>query len=488
MLSQQLVQKQSQKLVITQDLRQSIELLQLSNLELSSRIQNELLENPLLDDVSENQTSPELADGPTQEKSDSVQRTEKEEGDSSWTDSSDYRTLSAPGDSEKTERKHQFLENGISSRESLADHLLWQLRLSSLDSDEIEAGEFIISAIDEKGFLTDPLEELIEGTDLKLEHARTALAQIQAFDPVGCGTHGVQETLLVQAQILHNDDEVLARLLRDHFVDIEKLDYRKIEKQTGLGREEIEQAIGIIRTLEPYPGTLHSTRQPDYVIPDLIVLESDGEMRVIINDDWLPNLRVNESYKNVASGRGASAADRDYVQTKLNSAMWLIKSVKQRRQTLYRVMEAILGFQEEFFRKGHGHLQPLTLRDVAEKVELHESTVSRITTNKYVQTRWGVFELKYFFSSALKSSRGGEDRTSAKNIQDRIKQIVAEEDPSAPLSDQDIMEIIQGEGVKIARRTVAKYRKILRILPADRRRKLNQLKSREGENPSRKRE
>ncbi len=487
MLSQQLVQKQSQKLVITQDLRQSIELLQLSNLELSGRIQKELLENPLLEDTSENETAPELAE-PGPDKSEKFQHTEKEEGDSSWTDISDYRTLSAPVDSEKTERKHQFLENGISSSESLADHLLWQLRLSLLAPAEITAGEMIISAIDEKGFLTEDLETLLSGTGIPLERAQIALRQIQEFDPVGCGARGVQETLLVQSRILHPENQVLALLMRDYFTDIEKLDYRKIEKQSGLSREEIEAAIQIIRTLEPYPGTLHSTRPPEYVVPDLIVLESDGELRIIINDDWLPNLRVNENYKSMAGGKTASPADRDYVQSKLNSALWLIKSVKQRRQTLYRVMQSILEFQGDFFREGHGHLQPLTLRDVAEKVELHESTVSRITTNKYVQTRWGVFELKYFFSSALKSSRGGDDRTSAKNIQDRIRQIVAQENAENPLSDQDIMEIIQREGVKIARRTVAKYRKILKILPADRRRKLNHLKSREGETAARKRD
>ena len=479
MLSQQLVQKQSQKLVITQDLRQSIELLQLSNLELSGRIQKELLENPLLEDNGDNDTAPELAEV-APDKSENIQRTEKEEFDSSWTDSSDYRSMSSPGDSEKTERKHQFLENGVSSSQSLADHLQWQLRLSSLSEAEMQAGEFIISAIDEKGFLSENLEDLVRDSELSIEQAEKALHQIHEFDPVGCGARGVQETLLIQAFILHPEDEILHNLIRDHFADIEKLEYRKIEKQTGLAREEIEGAIQTIRTLEPYPGTLHSTRQPDYVVPDLIVLESDGEMRVIINDDWLPNLRVNEDYRRMAGGKTASATDRDYVQTKLNSALWLIKSVKQRRQTLYRVMEAILAFQEAFFREGHGHLKPLTLRDVAEKVELHESTVSRITTNKYVQTRWGVFELKYFFSSALKSTGAGEENTSARNIQDRIRQIVADEDPDSPHSDQDIMEIIQGEGVKIARRTVAKYRKILKILPADRRRKLNQLKSREG--------
>lgn len=201
MLSQQLVQKQSQKLVITQDLRQSIELLQLSNIELSSRIQSELLENPLLEDTSENQTSPALADPPgPPEKTDSVQRTEKEEGDFSWTDSSDYRALSTPGDIEKTERKHQFIENGISSRESLADHLLWQLRLS-MEETEIRIGEYIISAINEKGFLTEEISDLLDGTEFKSDQARTVLAQIQAFDPIGCGTRDVQETLYVYPEI-----------------------------------------------------------------------------------------------------------------------------------------------------------------------------------------------------------------------------------------------------------------------------------------------
>ena len=254
----------------------------------------------------------------------------------------------------------------------------------------------------------------------------------------------------------------------------------KIERMTSFNREQIESSLQFVRTLEPYPATLYAPRIPEYIIPDVILIEIDGAIEIIINDDWLPALGINEEYKNMLRSQDRGSEDREYLQTKLTSAQWLMKSIRQRRQTLYRVMQSILEFQEDFFRHGHGHLKPLTLRMVAEKVELHESTVSRITTNKYAQTRWGVFELKYFFSSSLRSTGGSSDTHSARSIQDRIRQLVEEEDDDNPLSDQEIMERIKSGGVQIARRRVAKYRKILKILPADRRKKLKKLNARAG--------
>jgi len=470
-LSQHLVQKQTQKLIITQDLRQSIELLPLSNIELSERIQNELVENPLLDEGPEIETEGEQL--PSQKKESA---TEDVEAEDSWKSGSQTQEYEFPsyGSEERMERKHQFLQNALTTHESLADHLSWQIRVSSLSEEEIRAGEIIVSAIDSRGFLTEKIEDLIQGSSISIRSAKRALRQIYNCDPIGCGAQGIQETLMIQAQILKPYDEVTQDLLKNYFQDIEKLDYKKIEKSTGYTREQIEDSIQFIRTLEPYPGTLYAPRHPEYIVPDLAVIEMEGKQEVIINDEFLPNLRVNESYKNILKEKGKEQ-DREYLQAKLNSAVWLIKSIKQRRQTLYRVMKAIVEAQEHFFQNGSGNLRPLTLREIAEKVELHESTVSRITTNKFVQTRWGVFELKYFFSSSLKSSSGGESH-SATSIQDRIKQIIAAEDQENPLSDQDIVELFKKEEVQIARRTVAKYRKILRILPADRRKKLNKLK------------
>jgi RNA polymerase sigma-54 factor len=500
MLSQSLVQKQTQKLVITHDLRQSIELLHMSNLELNDRIQKELLENPMLEysggditDVSGEVRTPEA---PASSKPfDTV-----EEGWKDY-DSSQQRTREyerredfSEYDPARSERKQQFLENAIAGHESLADHLLEQLRLLKLTPSVFLAGEIILTAIDRRGFLKEDLPDLIKDTHLTLKEAKTALYHIQRLEPVGCGSRDIQDALAIQARLIRPQDDVTQDLLLSFFEDLEKLDYKKIEKISGYTREQIERSLQFIRTLEPFPGTLFAERSPEYIFPDIIIEETDftepvwvdrrgnyertdkreyKKSQIIINDDWMPRLKINEEYKQIIKQTRGNDADKDFLKSRLASAQFLIKSVDQRRDTLMRVMECIVEFQEDFFSKGHGHLIPLTLKEVAERVGLHESTVSRITSSKYVQTRWGTFELKYFFTSSLRGSDG--DRHSARNIQDRIKQLVNAENPEKPMSDQDIVEALLKEGVEIARRTVAKYRKILKILPADRRKKINKL-------------
>lgn len=477
-LSQNLVQKQTQRLVITQDLRQSIELLPLSNLELSEKIEQELMENPLLEAAADSgESEPQPAGADDSAGSDSPVETAKEalrgetEADLEW-----WRESSGSGDgAERSDRKQQFLENTITASESLGDHLLEQLRFADVSDGDMLAGEILISAIDNHGFIKERLEDLFEEGDA-LEAGKRVLGLIQGLDPVGCGARDIPETLLIQARTLRPDDTSTHTILRDHFVDLEKLNYKRIEKEAGLTREQVEESLKFIKTLEPYPGTLYSARRPDYVVPDILVMEIGEKLEVIINDEWMPRLSINQDYSSLLKGdSNVAQGDRDFLQQRLNSAVWLLKSIRQRRQTLYKVTRSIADLQAEFFRKGPGHLIPLTLREVAELVELHESTVSRITSNKYVQTRWGVHELKYFFSSSLKSSSGQEGKHSARTIQDRIRQLVSDEDPNSPLSDQEIVEAIEKEGVQIARRTVAKYRQIQNILPADRRKKLKKL-------------
>ena len=457
-LSQQLVQKQTQRLVMTQDLRQSIELLPLSNLELSERIQSELLENPLLE-LKEEEENREPQERPERQSS---------EDDNSEAESrareeySDYGQI----DYEGADRKNQFLQNAVTSHSSLQEYLTEQLRLTNLNAQEFEAATIIVSAIDQKGFLTESPEVLLEDQQLPPGGINKVLSTIRELDPPGCGVSGVQEALLVQAA-LQNAEPFVLKLLERHFEDLERLDYKKIEKETGCNETRIHSALQFIRTLEPFPGTLYSSREPDYVVPDLIVVELEDRINVIINDDWIPALQINESYKTLLSG--GKEGDTEYLETKLSSATWLLRGIKQRRQTLYRTMQTIVEHQEDFFRKGHGHLVPLTLREVADDLEMHESTISRITTNKYVQTRWGIFELKYFFTSALRKADGGRGESST-NIKERVQKLVDAEDPSSPLSDQEIADRIASEGVSIARRTVAKYRKILNIPSAERRR------------------
>ncbi|MCB1167341.1 MAG: RNA polymerase factor sigma-54 [Leptospiraceae bacterium] len=461
-LSQQLVQKQTQRLVMTQDLRQSIELLPLSNLELSERIQTELLENPLLELKEEEETTREAP------QSNASEDDARESESRSREEYSDYGQI----DYEGAERKNQFLQNAVTSHRSLQEYLIEQLRLTNLSPPEFEAATILVSAIDQKGFLTESPELLLDGQNLPSAAVHKILSTIRELDPPGCGVSGVQEALLVQAALQKAEPFVL-KLLEHHFEDLERLDYKKIEKETGSNEARIHSALQFIRTLEPFPGTLYSTREPDYVVPDLIVVNVEDRIDVLINDDWIPSLQINESYKQLLSdGKQANA---EYLESKLSSATWLLRGIKQRRQTLYRTMKAIVEHQEPFFRQGHGHLVPLTLREVADDLEMHESTISRITTNKYVQTRWGIFELKYFFTSALRKAEGGRGESST-NIKDRLQKLVDSEDPSSPLSDQEIADRIAGEGVSIARRTVAKYRKVLNIPSAERRRILKSMK------------
>ena len=461
-LSQQLVQKQTQKLVMTQDLRQSIELLPLSKLELSERIETELLENPLLELKEEEDSSRDAQEKEARQRERSSEDDASESESRSREEYSDYGQI----DYEGADRKNQFLQNAVTSHRSLQEYLIEQLRLTNLSPPEFEAATIIVSAIDQKGFLTESPEILLDDQNLPAGAINKILSTIRELDPPGCGVSGVQEALLVQAA-LQNAEPFVLKLLEHHFQDLERLDYKKIEKETGSNESRIHSALQFIRTLEPFPGTLYSSREPDYVVPDLIVVDLEDRIDVIINDDWIPSLQINEAYKKLLSG--GKEGDTEYLETKLSSATWLLRGIKQRRQTLYRTMQTIVQHQEEFFRQGHGHLVPLTLREVADDLEMHESTISRITTNKYVQTRWGIFELKYFFTSALRKADGGRGESST-NIKERVQKIVDSEDPSSPFSDQEIADQIASEGVSIARRTVAKYRKVLNIPAAERRR------------------
>ncbi|EPG66772.1 RNA polymerase factor sigma-54 [Leptospira wolffii] len=474
-LNHQLVQKQTQKLVMTQDLRQSIELLPLSTLELADRISAELVENPMLEEElsSERSKSPELYsvdDLRRKEKNDFLKNSDQGWQDSFSLDKPQYRGTDA------SDRNQKYIESSPNTQ-SLSEHLLWQLRISSLKGKEMEIAEILVSMLDDRGFISQTKEELAAEIGVSTKIIRKVLEQIHQLDPLGIGAGSIQETLLVQAKILKPEDKNLHELIAVYLKDLEKLDYRGISKKMGLPVESIEAMAADIKKLEPFPATLYTPKKPDYVVPDVIIREIDGEFSILLNDEWLPKLKINKEYKGILK-KGAKDSDREYISSKLNSAEWLIRSVNQRRQTLYRVVSAIIELQTEFFRKGVRFLRPLTLKDIAERLDLHESTVSRITSNKYVQTSWGILELKWFFSSGLKSKTSEGGMESSKTIHDIIRNLVKEEDPENPLSDQDIVEKIESKGIEIARRTVAKYRKILKILPSNQRKKVKSLEAR----------
>jgi RNA polymerase sigma-54 factor len=473
-LSQQLVHKQTQKIIITQELRQSIELLPMSNLELAEKIQKEVLENPMLEMAEDARAD---APEPVLESTPAPEEPRVSPDDDNFNEYSAPEEFNLAAGREAADKKNQFLQNQVRTRETLADHLMWQIRMADLTPAQVEAAEFLISSIDERGYLREPAEELIKDTDITLANARSALRQIKRCDPIGCGAVSVVECLIAQVEILYPDDSTVLSVLQNHFESLEKLDFKKLER-AGFSEIEVDHALKVIRSLEPYPGTLYSDVSHDYIVPDMSVEDVDGRTEVFVEDEWIPELKINEEYRDLMKTGGKfsgkfSGEDREYLQSKLNAASVLIKSIRQRRHTMIQVMRSIIRHQEAFFKSGPGNLRPLTLREIAADVELHESTISRITTNKYVQTRWGIFELKHFFSSSLRNTSGGDDH-SARNIKERIQKLVQEE--KSPLSDQDIVQVLKNEGVEIARRTVAKYRKILKILPADRRKKLQGLK------------
>jgi RNA polymerase sigma-54 factor len=472
MLSQQLVHKQTQKLVMTADLRQSIELLPLSTLELADKIQSELIDNPLLEEVF----NPEKPKSPELYSVTEVRDKEKRElSKSTEGNLQDMYNIEGPYRHDNEARdKNQSMIEASPLREKLSDHLMSQLRLLDITEEELEMGEILISMIDDHGFITTPLEELSKEMNLNLKLLKKVIQSIHQLDPIGIGAVNIQQTLMIQAKILKPDDENLYILLKDHFKDLEKLDYKKISKAMKISEEKVEQIAKSIKKLEPYPATLYISKKTDYIVPDVVVKETDGEFTIHINDEWIPKISINKEYKNVLV-KSCSAADKEFITTRVNSAQWLIRSINQRRQTLYRVMNSIIDFQIDFFKNGINDLKPLTLKDIADKLSMHESTISRITTNKYVQTSWGILELKWFFSSGLKSSEGGKE--SSKKIHDMIRTLVKEESEDNPLSDQDIVDIMGKRGIEIARRTVAKYRKILKILPSNRRKRIRDLKA-----------
>ncbi|WP_411822719.1 RNA polymerase factor sigma-54 [Leptospira sp. 'Mane'] len=470
-LGNSLSQRQTQRLVMTHDLRQSIELLSLSTLELSDKIQNELMENPMLDEIGldEKPKMPELFSY------EEVKRIEKLNHEKS-TDVNWQETYSIEGprtyNQEASDRNQKYIES-TTRVESLEEHLLGQLRLMRLTNSEFEMGEVLISMIDEKGFLDHDLNEIAKEMNYSEVKLRKVLKLINELDPIGIGARDIQETLLIQARILFPDNILLHKLIDEFLNDLEKIDYKKIAKNLRITEDEVSQLARFIKKLEPYPATLYQGKKTDYVVPDVVVKEIGGEFNIFINDEWLPKLAIQDEYKELLNTK-LPAADKEYFQTKFSSAQWLIRSIQQRRQTLQRVVSSIIDFQVDFFRGGITNIKPLTLKEIAEKLGLHESTISRITTNKYIQTTWGIFELKWFFSSGVKSMEGGKE--SSKKIHEIIRNLVKAEDDTNPLSDQDIVEIMEKKGIEIARRTVAKYRKVLKILPSNQRKRISSLK------------
>ncbi|MCX7999905.1 MAG: RNA polymerase factor sigma-54, partial [Leptospiraceae bacterium] len=333
---------------------------------------------------------------------------------------------------------------------------------------EFELGEILISMIDKNGFISQTTEELAKELNVDFKIVKKVRQCIHELDPIGIGAIDLTHSLFIQAKLLYPKDYKLHKIIKEYLKDLEKLDYKKIAKQMDLAEKEIIQISKKIASLQPFPASGFVSEKPEYIIPDAIVLETEGEFVVVLNDEWLPKVSISKEYKNFLI-QSKSIEEKNYFDSKINSAKWLIRSINQRKYTLLKVLNCIVEFQIDFFRFGVNHIKPLTLRDIAEKLDIHESTISRVTSNKYIQTNWGIVELKWFFSSGVRTHDG--EKESSKKIQELLKNLIKNESPESPYSDQEIVELMQKQGIEIARRTIAKYRKILKILPASSRKK-----------------
>ena len=512
-LKQQL--KLSQQLVMTPQLQQAIKLLQLNQLELVAVVEQELQENPCLEEEEREADTPgELSDvspGEMQEQdaSDSSELELTPEAGSSSPDGAaageggdsaevDANSTADPTDMEKIadvdwaaymdsqpqtglegrsgagEDAHRSLEATLTTRPSLADHLEWQIHLSDFDEEEVAVSEWIIGNLDERGYLACSVEDIAEQSGFGSERVSEVLHKVQALDPAGVAARDLRECLMIQIRQLRITDSVVNALVGEHLDLLQKRDFRRLAKLLDTDESELAAASRVIASLEPRPGRDFGSEDPVYITPDIYVHKVGEDFHVILNEDGLPKLRVSEAYKKVLSDRQGHSSDeketRDYVQDKMRSAMWIIKSIHQRQRTIYKVMQSIIRHQTEFFDKGISHLRPLNLRDVADDIGMHESTVSRVTTNKYAHAPQGIYELKYFFNSSI--SRVGGDALASESVKERIRKIIACEDGSRPVSDQRIVDLLKESDIEIARRTVTKYRESMHILSSTKRRQV----------------
>jgi RNA polymerase sigma-54 factor len=509
-LEQKLRLKLAQRLVMTPSLQQAIKLLQLSRLELEETLAQEILENPVLDveettDEAIDETSPPEVErasepgpseatepgpgtdeAPVTASSDEEPVPSQEEtyadidveaffADYLGEGRSEGPSMAAPA----ADSDHR-LENMVSAPAGLYDHLIWQVRFLDCSTEILEICEFIIGNLDEDGFLRATPEEVRRGTRCSEEHAAEALAVVQSLDPPGIAAYGLQECLVTQIEHLmmdeaeNGDNKLLGKahlLVTDHWDELLHQRWEILAEGLGCAEiAEIKPVLDVIQALEVKPGRIFHRDDNQYIEPDVHVRKIEGEYVISLNDDGLPRLRINNRYARMLEGKTLDAQANQYLRDKMRSALWLMKSIDQRQRTIYKVARSIVSFQTAFLDNGIEHLRPMVLRQVAEDIGMHESTISRVVSNKYMYTPRGLFPMKYFFHSGVDSARG--ENISSMVVKERIRRLVEAEDPERPLSDSKIMRMLQKEGIRLARRTVAKYREEMMIPSSDKRKKV----------------
>jgi RNA polymerase sigma-54 factor len=492
--------KLSQKLIMTPQLQQAIKLLQLSRLELQQSLTQHLLENPLLDEIqsdgednepSINEEKVEEISASAGQEQVSAAETPEEQGSPEEFSASGWEEYFGrdrrDGQSEYSAASDDFpsYEQTVAKATSLEEHLLWQLSLSTLADRDKELGRLIIGNLDDDGYLRTSLAEIVAGSTFTETEAESVLKDIQIFDPTGVAARDLVECLLLQIGHLGRNlcgslgsppgalkGSVIETIIKHHLKDLEKKQYQKIAKALNITIEEVFRATKIIGELEPKPGRPFTNTQNYVIVPDVFVVKNEGEWVVLLNDDGLPRMRISPYYKQlISSGQGGTTETKAYMDEKLRAAQWVIRSIEQRNRTIVKVVSSIVKFQEQFFEHGVQHLKPLVLKQVAEDIGMHESTISRVTANKYMYCPQGMLELKFFFNAGLQRTDEPSSMHSSISVRDMIKSMVAEEDGKRPLKDEEIAARLSTQQVRIARRTVAKYRAELNIPSASQRRR-----------------
>lgn len=475
--------KMGHRLVMTPMLQQAIKLLPLARLELAQLVRQEIIDNPILEEIlDEEETEPDneedqetdqdeqdatLPELGIEERHENISPPE-EDFDPNWEPS--FQESMDQGMPLESYNERPDIEATCKKEPTLADHLHWQLNLT-LDSDlDKLIGSSVIGNINNEGYFVAELNEIAVTCKVDEERILEVLQVIQTFEPTGVGARSLQECLLIQAQALPKKNALLETLIKSWLEKLEERNYQKIASGQNVMVKDIIAAVKALREFDPKPGLQFNSEGIDYVVPDLWVIKKDGKYDVTLNDDDVPKIKINSFYQNLLK-ETKEGKTKEYLCDKHRSALWLIKSIDQRRQTIYKVGKSIIKLQTEFLDKGHSYLKPMVLKNVAADIEMHESTVSRITTNKYMDTPQGIFELKFFFHSGIKSITGNGAISSIR-VKNMIKDAVAAENKKKPLTDDNMVEILIGQNAKIARRTVTKYRKELNIPPASKRKKI----------------
>ena len=472
-----------QQLVITPQLQLAIRLLQLTRLELVDLISQEMKENPLLEEEEEGKESAEAEEPRTEEAQPEplpdTEHTLEVKGEGEGADEFDwenylenYNLTSFQKPSYQDGEDRPSFENFLTKRTTLSDHLYWQLNLSRFTEEEYNAGTWIIGNLDEDGYLKISLEDISSEVHLPLEAVEGVLRKIQQFDPVGVAARDLKECLLVQLEQMPVRDPLAEKIVSEHLSLLKNRNHPAIAKCIRVSLDRVNQAAYLISKLDPKPGKAFGGEVTQEIVPDVYVYKVEGEYVIYLNDEDIPRLKVNSLYRNILTdNRFALGGDKKYIQEKLRSALWLIRSIHQRQRTIYKVAKSIVEFQREFLDKGIQFLKPLVLRDVAEDIQMHESTISRVTHNKYVHTPQGIYELKFFFNAGITSTQGKD--LASESVKNLVREIIAKEEPKNPYSDEKLVKILKGMNIHIARRTVSKYRELMKILSSNERRKIS---------------